>query len=143
MPLLLEVPPVVDSPGRFVDGAAVKAAAPGVALAHIGHVAVALAEILGDGDVHLFRFLRIVHIAVGLGIGRLPVPGLLRVDHGEGPVGSAKGEELLQLGAGLGRVANDQRLALPVEPEILVQVLLVEVVIDLRGRLTGLGVHHE
>src|SRR4051794_31686663 len=61
----------------------------------------------------------------------------------EGPVCLAQSEELLQLRSGLGRIADEQRLALPVEPEVLVESGLIEIAIDLEGRLTRPGIHHE
>ena len=101
------------------------------------------AQVLRDGDVHLLGLLRIIGVAVGLGIGGLPVPCQGRVDHGERPMGPAERKELAQLGTGLLGIADQKRLALPEEPELAKEPRLVEVVVESQCRGVGLGVDHE
>src|SRR4051812_39928083 len=55
----------------------------------------------------------------------------------------AEGEEFVQLRSGLGRIANEQRLSLPLKPKVFVKAGLIEIVIDFLRRLTGLRIHHE
>ena len=58
-------------------------------------------------------------------------------------MGPAQRKELAQLGAGLPRVADQQRFALPCEPEFAIQPPLVEIVVETQRRRVGLGVDHE
>ena len=58
-------------------------------------------------------------------------------------MGLAEREELLQLRPGLLGIADQQRLALPAEPQIRVAARLVEIVVNLSCRFAGLGIDHE
>ena len=102
-PLLLEVQPPIDRAGGTVHRPVVEAPAAGVARAHVRHLPVADAEVLRHRDVDLLGRLRVLRVAVDLGIGRLPVPGVGRIHHGERPVGSAEREESPELGTAPGR----------------------------------------
>ena len=143
LPLLREVVAVVDRAGRGVLLAVVEASAAGVAVAHVGGQAVGDLQVLSDGHVDLLGAIRVVGVAVDLRVGGLPVPGVRRIDNRERPVGAAEREELLQLGIGLLRIADHQRLASPAEPQVRIEARLVEVLVDLPGGFARLGVDHE
>ena len=50
----------------------------------------------------------------------------------------AEGEEFVQLRSGLGRIADEQRLSLPLKPEVFVKAGLIEIEDDVL-RLTPAG----
>ena len=58
-------------------------------------------------------------------------------------MGLAEGEERMQLRIGLGRVADQQRLASPDEPEVAELARCVKVAVDVPPGRTRIGVHHE
>ena len=115
-PLLLEIVPVVDRAGCGVKPSVVEAAPASVTLAHVGHAPVALTQVLSHRDVYLLGPVRVVRVPVDLRVSGFPVPGVGRVDQLEGPVGTSQREKLPQFRADLLRVADHQRLALPMEP---------------------------
>ena len=84
-----------------IELAVVETAPAGVAVAHVRHPPVAGPQVLGHRNIDLLGLVRVVGVAVGLRVGRFPMPGVRRVDHLERPVGLAERKELLQLRAGL------------------------------------------
>ena len=107
-PLLLKVGTALDCARRFVVGTIVKTtASASTALILVTRPSLAR-KFCADQYVDLFRPIGIGGVAVSLGIGRLPVPGVLGVDLRERPVGAAKGEERPQVGAGIRRITKHQ-----------------------------------
>ena len=143
LPLFGKIGPAVQCRAGRIELAVVKTATAGVAVAHVRHPSVAGPQVLGHRNIDLLGLFRVVGVAIGLRVGGFPMPGVGSVDHLEWPMGLAEREKLLQLGAGLLGIANQERLALPAEPQIRVVTGLVEVVVNLLCRLAGLGIDHE
>ena len=102
-----------------------------------------LMQVLTHRDVDLLGSGRILVVRVDLRIRCLPVPRIVRVDQFEGPVGLAQREEISDPFRSLGRVAEQQGLALPMEPELRIESRPVKQFVDLLSGLSGPAIHHE
>ena len=118
----------------------------GLDAAHIT-AAIITHRMLGNADGNLFGRVRVRAPTEGLRVIIQPRPLILpirkpRLALGPGPA-FAHGEKIGERRRDLGGVCQQQRLALPIKPEIGKKLRLVKVVVDRLNRVALAAVHHK
>ena len=121
IPLLLEVESALDGVDRRVLFTFAEAAAACFARVHQFRGAGLPVHVLRGRNIDLLSRLRIVGKAVGLRVHAQPVPRIrrIRIRWRTRPEGGAEGEKLTNRGPGVIWVAQQEGLAVPMEPKIV------------------------